>query len=639
MSARRFALLAALAFAIMFAASNLIANSWLRSWRLDLTEDRLYTLSEGTRRTLDDLSEPVELTLYYSRDAAALRPDLQAYAARVREMLQSFQSRSRGRIRFVEVDVEPVSEEEDAAVEQGLQAFRPFEGADPIYLGLTGANAIDDRRGIPFFDPQREPFLEYEITRLIFELENPEPTRVALITSLPLDPQLAAIPQFASPARVFADELGRLLEVEVLAGDFQQIPDVDVLAIIHPGDLNLGQLYAIDQFILRKGRAFIALDPASLMALQGGGGNPFAPTPQASPSSSQALAPLFERWGVTMTAAVVMDREGALPVPVEGPDGQQTQAPQPLFFVVPADEGLDRDDLMTAWLNRGINFGLAGGLSASARDGVTTHALVRTSGETARMPASQAMAAPSPYDIFATWQSAGRRETIALRLSGSLETAFPDGRPPAPPPVEGEPAPPAPEVAEPLTRSATPAELVIVADTDFLADDFYVDPRNNTAAADNGSFALNAIDVLGGSDALVSLRSRASTPRRLDVVEDMEREAIANIRNRQQQLQADLEQTEAQLAELQARGQGSGFLSGNANAELTEDENAAIERFRRRVIEVRGELRGVERNLRGDIDRLQALVAFINVWMAPLAVALGGLFLFWRSQRRGGARR
>ncbi|QGZ95381.1 GldG family protein [Terricaulis silvestris] len=647
MSARRFAFFAALALFVMFIAANITANSWFRSWRLDLTENQLYSLSRGTQETLNDLSEPVELTLYYSRDAAAPSPQLGAYAARVREMLQTFAARSHGRVRFVEVDVEAFSEAEDDAVEAGIEPIRPYEGADPIYFGLIGANAIDDQRVIPFVDPQREGFLEYEITRLIYELENPSRTRVALITSLPIDPAAAARP--GAPAggqSVFATELGRLLDVTRLAPDFTEIPDVDVLAIIHPGALSQAQLYAVDQFVLRKGRLFLALDPASMVSMQSAGFDPFNPVAPAPASST--LEPLLGRWGVTMTPGVVLDREGALEVTVQDPaTGQEGPMPQPLFFSVPAAQ-LDREDLMTAWLRRQINFGLAGSLSASERDGVEVIPLIRTSGQTMRMSAQEAMMQPSPIDIMNRWPSAsGRIETIALRLSGNLETAFPEGRPadePAPV-IEGEAPPPAAELpapeepAEPLARSATPAEIVIVADTDFLEDNFYVDPRNGVTAADNASFALNAIDVLGGSDALVSLRSRAPSVRRMDMVDDMEAEAERRIRRRQEELQGELAETEARLAALQERGRGSGFFSGNLGAELTPEENAEIERFRAQVVEVRGELRRTERDLRGDIDRLETIVVFINIWLAPLLIATAGLFFFWRRQRRGRVRR
>lgn len=625
MSARRFAVFAGLAFLLMFVAGNLLSTSWLRSWRLDLTQDRLYSISPGTQTVLNELSEPVTLTLYYSRDAGAAVPALQTYAARVREMLQTYAARSSGRVRFAEVNVETFTEREDEAAEAGLQPYRPNQGADPIYFGLVGANAIDDTRGIPFFDPQREAYLEYELTRLIYELENPTRTRVGLITALDIDP---AAGDTGVPSRsVFGAEMGRLLQVEKLAPDFTDIPDVDVLAIIHPGALTEAQLYAIDQFILRRGRAFIALDPASMMAQEQGatGFDPFNPVLPAPTSST--LEPMLSRWGVTFSRDVVLDGENALPIRVQRPDtGEPIDMPQPLFFVVPAAD-LNREDLMTAWLRRGINFGLAGGLNVSQRPGLESTTLARTSGDTMRIPAEAALARPSPFELAAMWrQSGGRRETIAVRLSGAVETAFPDG------PPEGAVPP-----AQPLARSQSGAEIVIVADADFLDDVFYIDPSTGGSAADNASFALNAIDVLGGSDALVSLRSRAPAPRRMDMIDDLERDAQEAMESREEELRADLEATEARLAQLQAQGRGSGAFAGNLGAELTPEEAAVVRELEARVGEVRGQLRRTERELRGDVDRLETLVVFVNVWLMPLLVAGAGLFFFWRRQRRGRA--
>lgn len=623
MSARRFAVFAALAFALMFLAGNLLANSWLRSWRLDLTQDQIYSISPGTQTILNELSEPVTLTLYYSRDAGAAVPQLQTYAGRVREVLQTYAARARGRVRFVEVNVEAFTEQEDEAAEAGLQPFRPYQGADPIYFGLVGANAIDDTRGIPFFDPQREAYLEYELTRLIYELENPTRTRVGLITSLNLDPNAGAAGRPNNS--VFAAEMGRLLQVTKLAPDFTDIPDVDVLAIIHPGALSEAQLYAIDQFILRRGRAFIAVDPASMMAQEQGaaGFDPFNPT-LPTPTSS-TLEPLLTRWGVAFSGDVVLDGDGALPIRVQRPDnGQTVDMPQPLFFAIPAD-ALNRDDLMTAWLRRGINFGMAGGLNVTQRPGLESTPLARTSGDTMRIPAQAALARPSPFELAGIWRQAGGRvETVAVRLSGVVETAFPNGAP------EGATPP-----AQPLTRSQASAEIVIVADADFLDDIFYIDPNSGASAADNASFALNAIDVLGGSDALVSLRSRAPAERRMEMIDDLEREAQAAIDSREEELRADLEATEARLAQLQAQGRGSGAFSGNLGAELTPEEAALVRDLEVRIADVRGELRRTERELRGDVERLEALVVFINVWLGPLLVAGAGLFFFWRRQRRG----
>jgi ABC-type uncharacterized transport system involved in gliding motility auxiliary subunit len=432
---------------------------------------------------------------------------------------------------------------------------------------------------------------------------------------------------------VFEIEAGRLMQVVKLASDFTEIPEgFDLLAIIHPGPLTEAQLYAIDQYVLRHGRAFIALDPAAVSAEQAGGGMEafmqMAPTPTAS-----SLEPLLSRWGVAMSRDVVMDLDGALPVQAQDANGQPVNAPQPLFFRVPPEQR-DNEDMLTAWLSRDMNFGLAGELTWSEREGLTVTPLIRTSGRTMRLSAERAMLRPSPFEILQQWPAGGGRiETVALRASGNLETAYPEGRPAgAGAAAEGAP--------EHLVRSATPAELVVVSDVDFLSDPFYVD-QTGAPMADNGAFALNALDILSGSDALVSLRSRAPSERRMEFVERLERDAQRRIESRQQELQAQLAETEQRLADLQARGRGSGFFAGDLGAELTAEERGEIDSFREQVVSVRGELRSVGRDLRRDIDRVEAITVFINLWLAPMLVAAAGLFLFWRRQRRAlrGARR
>jgi ABC-2 type transport system permease protein len=627
MTGRRFALVAALSLFVMFVSANLIANTLFRGWRIDLTENQLYSLSPGSKQVLDDLTEPLELTLYYSPDSAADIPQVQTYASRVREMLHSFAARSKGKLRFTEVNVAPVSVEEDQANEAGIEPMRLYEGADPIYLGLSGANAIDDTRVIPSFSPDREAFLEYEITRVIYELENPDRTHVALITSLPIDPAQAANPMFGPGQQsTFSTEMGRMMQVQTLTPDFTEIPaDADVLVLIHPPSLTDVQLFAVDQFILRKGRAFIALDPAALSAQRNQ--NPYDPMAMIGGAATVSrLDPLLTRWGVRMSDDVVMDLDNALEVMARDETGNAVRTIQPLYFKTPATpDNLDREDLTTAYLNRGINFGLAGALAVSQREGLTATPLARTSGQTSRMPAAQALITPPPSEILRTWSpTAGRVETIALRLSGTLQSAFAEGPPPE--------APPAADGSAPLTQSAAPAEIVIVADVDFLEDGFYI--QQNGSIADNASFALNAIDILGGSDALVSLRARAPSLREMDLLKRMEADAQRMMERRQSELQTELQETEARLAQLQAGGRGSGFFTGDLGAELTADERAEIERAQTRVGEVRDQLRSIERDLRSNINQLEALVVFINVWLAPLLIAGAGLFLFWRRQRR-----
>jgi ABC-type uncharacterized transport system involved in gliding motility auxiliary subunit len=625
MSARRYALIVFAALAVIFLAGNVVASSWFAGARLDLTENRLYSISKGTRDTLDGLAEPVTLTFYYSRDAAAAYPQVRTYGARVRELLQTYARRSRGKVRVVEVDPVRFTEAEDEAVAAGLEPLNPEQGADPIYLGLTGANAVDEKVTIPQLAWDREPFLEYEITRLISELQNVARKKVALITALPWEPDLVSEAAGGQGGQPFVlGELARLADVQKLAADFTGIdPDVDILAIIHPWALNEQQLYVVDQFLMAKGRAFIALDPAAIMAAQAAG--PFG-MPMAPPQSASSLPMFLQKWGVVIGEEVVIDRANALPIQTMGPAGQPVVMPQPLFFAIPADK-LGRDDLITANLARGMNVGAPGALTWTATPGLTVTPLARTSGETMRIPAELALSRPDPAMLLRQYVPASRQETVAVRIAGKLASAF------AAKPATVAAAPD----AKHLAGSAGEAAIVLVSDVDFLDDNFYLAGApggGRQALLDNATFVLNAIDQLSGADALASLRSRAPSLRRMEVVERIRNDAQAQMVETQEQLQAELAETEQGLRALEAKGQGSGFFSGNLGAELTGEERAQIEKFRARTLEVRKQLRAVERGYRTELDRLEGWLILLNVWLAPILVAGVGVYVMWRRQRR-----
>ncbi|MDX2235802.1 MAG: GldG family protein [Hyphomonadaceae bacterium] len=625
MSARRYALVVFAALVVIFLASNVIVSSWFAGARLDLTENRLYSISKGTRDTLRELNEPITLTFYYSRDAAAPYPQVRTYGARVRELLQTYQRRSGGKVRVVEVDPVRFTDAEDEAVAAGLQPLNPEAGADPIFLGITGANAVDEKVTIPQLSWDREPFLEYELTRLIAELQSTGRPKVGLITALGWNPSLTGgDPRMAAQSGqpFVVGELARLVEIEKLAPDFTGIgPEIDVLAIVHPWALTEQQLYEIDQFMMRKGRAFVAVDPAAIMTE--GAPNPFGMPQDAAPSSSN-LAPILEKWGVAVSADAVIDRIHALPIQAMGPNGQPMVMPQPLFFEVPADR-LNREDLVTAALARGINVGAPGAITWTSAPGVEVTPLARTSGDTMRIPAAQATSRPDPATLLQQYVGSARQETLAVRIAGTLPSAFGAQRP-----GTIAAAPDAPHLAQ----SAEPATVILVSDVDFLNDNFYLSGQQRQALVDNASLLLNAIDQLGGSTALLSLRSRAPSLRRMTVVEGIRNDAQARMVETQAVLQGELAAAEQGLQELEAKGQGSGFFAGDLGAELTAEERARIEDFRAKALELRKQLRAVERGFRTDLDRLEGWLILLNVWLAPLLVIGAGVFWILRRQRR-----
>jgi ABC-type uncharacterized transport system involved in gliding motility auxiliary subunit len=618
MSPRRYGAFMAAALALIFLASNTLAHVLMRGARLDLTENHLYSLSDGTKTILASLAEPIDITLYYSADASARYPLMRAYSARVRELLRTYAARAHGQIRLREINPERFTESEDAAVAAGIEAQTMEPNAPPIYFGIGGANAVDERVSIPFLDPDREAYLEYEITRLISELESPRHVKVALVTSLPLDPRAAGDPNSDQP--LFMRELARAMDVQVMPRGFTAIPDdVEELVVIQPWALSVGERYAIDQFMMRKGRAFMALDPAAVAWVQASALTP----PSVEPSAT--LDALLGPWGLAVSHDVVLDGQRALQVETQDDSGRTIVAPQPMFIAVPPDQ-IDKDDLITSALTRGFYFGAPGAITWRPIDGEIVAPLAHSSKATMRFPAAEALAGARAQDVLARFAPSGRTETFVVRVSGALKSAF------------GPVAPVGVARAAPhLAQSARPVEMVLVSDVDFLRDSFYVSQQGHVPVVDNGALALNAIDLLAGSDALVSLRSRAPALRALGKIEDMRKAAQARLLESETKLRATLTETEDRLAAIEAKGRGSGFFSGDLGAELTPEERDEVEKFRAQAVRVRGQLRDVERDYRQEVDQLEAWVTALDVWLAPGLIALAGLLVYWRRARRRSA--
>ena len=577
-----------------FVGLNLAASATLDSVRLDLTERGLYRLSDGTREILRRLDEPVSLSFYYSRGEAAGYPAVRAYAARVRELLRGVAAASGGRVRLEEIDPEPFSQAEDRAIAAGLEPI-PAEGGTSLFFGLVGRNAVDDARVIAVFDPAREARLEYDIAALIAALERARKPRVALISSLSLPSGEGANPLIA--------DLEAAFEVTRVEADFEALPDADALMMLHPGELSEAQLYLIDQFALTRGRVFAALDPMAHIALKPGPDG----LPPLRASRASDLPRLLARWGAAFDDTVtVMDRENGLPVQVVEEGRPRTRA-YPLWFSIPP-AGFADDAPSVAALSRGINLGSPGLIEAIEGSGVEMRPLLTSSRDAARLDADIAAGSPAPADLLSGYAPADDAPlVIAARLSGRIESAFPNG-------------PPAADIAfDPSAhRDEGEAEIVLIADADWLDPAFFTrqGPGGAEIVADNAAFALNAMDRLAGDPALVNLRSRAPSERRMRRVDALRAEAESRYLALQTELEGDLQQAEEDLAQLNAQGAGS-VLSG---ARAQDAERA--EALRAEILETRARLRDIERDFRTEIDALERRLLIWTVWAPALGVAL-----------------
>jgi ABC-type uncharacterized transport system involved in gliding motility auxiliary subunit len=617
-----------LALAVLFLGVVMLSNLALRGMRLDLTQNRLFTLTPGTKQVLGEIKEPINLYFYFSRDAAAKQsPLIMPYAARVREFLEEVTARAGGKIRLQVIDPQPFSEDEDRAAEAGLQ---PLPGGDgtggSLYFGLAGTNSTDGRSAIPDFTPDREEFLEYDVAKLIQELASPKKPVIGLVSTLPMQGQYNPMTGQMGETWPILSQLEQLFTIRSLTTDLDHIDkDVDVLMIVHPKNFPPKALYAIDQFVMRGGKVLLFVDPDSGADTSGQDQqNPFA---GAGANHSSNLEPLLTAWGVAYDPTkVVADLDLGLEVraSMQGPPTRH------IGILGLRKEDMNNKDVDTASLDS-INVATAGFLAP--RTGATTkfESLLMSSTSAAPLPASRFGPMTDPASLRDGFKPTGIRYAIAARITGPVSSAYPQGAPADQKPATGPP------LAH-LAKSTGSANIVIIADTDMLMDYMWVQTREllgqriSQAFASNGDLVANALDNLGGSSALISIRGRATFSRPFERVEALKRQADDRLRAKVLELQSELQQTESKLTELQSK------RNDQASLMLTPEQEQEVKRFTAEKAHVRKELRETQRGLDVEINRLDVWLKVLNIAVAPLAVALAGaLLLSLRRRRRASA--
>lgn len=649
MNKRSISLGALLVALVLLVSVNVLARVGMRSARFDLTENSLYTLAPGTRNVLADLEEPITLRLYFSRKAASDLAFLQAYAQRIQELLEEYVSESSGKLTLEVIEPEPFSEEEDRAVGYGLQGAT-LQNGDKLYFGLVGTNSVDDERSIPFFDSQREQFLEYDLTELVYDLSHLDKKVVAVMSSLPLQGEMTD-PRRPPRPWVILQQMEQLFEVRQLdpSTTTEIEDDVDVLMLVHPKALSDELRYAIDQYVLGGGKVLLFVDPlCEVDPGEAEGGNPmFA-------DRSSNLADLMKAWGVELVPSkLAADKDLA----------QRVNARSgPVDYVVwlsLREDQLSADDFVTAQLEQ-INLASAGILHAV--DGATTSVepLMQTTTEAMAVDAMQVQMGPDPERLLDTYFAEGQKLMLAARISGPAHSAFPDGRPGGEPedsadeagdePSEGVSAPDA-DTADGAAddadddaaggakashlAEADSIQVIVVADADILHERLWARVQDFLGQAlvmpiaDNGEFVSNCLDNLCGSNDLISLRGRGGYQRPFEKKIELEREADARFRAEEQALEAKLREAETRLTELQQQKDGSSALI------LSDEQVAEIERFQQERLETRKQLREVQHQLRKDIESLGTWLKLANVLLVPAVLGLGALGLTaLRSGRR-----
>lgn len=596
----------------LFVGINIIANETLTAQRLDLTSSRLFTLSEGSRNIAGRLDEPVTLRFYFSARQFADIPQYLTYGKRVRDLLEEYVAAGKGMINLQVIDPEPFSEAEDQAVGYGIQQLPIDATGETGYLGLVGTNATDQELPIPYLNPQREDSLEYDITKLVYNLANPKKRIIGILSDLPV---LGGTPdpQTGEPGAAWAsfDLLKEFFELKEIARDTKQIePEVDTLLVVHPKNLPPATVYAIDQFVLGGGKAMIFVDPMAEEDRPAQDPN----NPMVMPKIDSGLPELFAKWGISMASdQIAGDLEAAVRVSMNGSRGPQEVNYLPWLQLT--ESRLNHDDFVTNQL-KSVNVGSAGILER-AKDAKTTWVpLLSTGAHSGLLTRDAIMFVRDPAAMLENFKADKSNLVIAARVTGVVETAFPEGAP------LSEQDKRAPGNPNHLKASKGPVNLIVVADTDVLADRFWVrmerflNMRVPNPFANNADFLINAVDNLGGNDDLISLRSRGEYTRPFKVVEEIRRDAEAQFRDQEQALQAKLKETETKLQELQTNSDAGG------EALLSPEQRKEIELFRAEQLKTRKQLRAVQHDLQKNIERLGTRLKFINIGAIPLLLSL-----------------
>ena len=575
----------------LFCALVVVNNEAFDNVRVDLTENQVYSLSDGSKRVVAEIDEPLNLYFFYSDTTTKGMTGLRNYANRVQSLLEEYETISNGKIRLQVIDPEPFSEAEDQAAQFGLTGAALGQLDESVYFGLAGTNALDDQAVIGFFDPQKEAFLEYDVSKLIFQLSQPNAVNITVLTDIPVSGGQNTMTGQFSPPLAFFNQLEQLYTVEKIDASATEIPsDTDILLIAHPKNLSEQLLQSIDQYAMAGGRLMLFVDPhfeSDQMAMMGGVG------------ANASEFPLLEDWGIEIAPEQVL-LDASLGLEVRTPQGGVARH---LGIVGFNQASVDSADVITANLES-INAASVGVISIKDGASLSMQPLLTSSGNNQLIQSAIYSLSQDPTELTRDFVSDNQSHVVMARVTGSASSAFTQGE-------ESD-----------WIASTDNLSLIVVADADVLTDRFWVQQSNffgqtiYTPFADNGDLVNNAVENLTGSDALISIRSRGTFSRPFERVQALEVEAEAKFRAQEEVLQQQLAETETQLAQLQGQQVESGALV------VTPEQQAAIDQFIEQRIAIRKDLRDVRYQLERDIDALGNLLKVINIAGAPLLLTL-----------------
>ena len=533
----------------------------LPSMRVDLTQERLYTLGAGSKQLAREISEPISLKLYFSQAVSGELPQLRDYSQRIYDLLLEYQEINPNNIIVEKIDPIAFSDAEDEATLAGLRSAPVSLGGETLFLGLIAERSGDEtsREVIDFFNPERERFLEYDVSQVIYKLGKQKPLSVGVFSDAPLFGGYGGFGMQQSAPWTVITQLQQIASVSpVLEEDINE--QLDVLLVVHPERVSDQAAYAIEQYLLNGGRGLFFVDPNAEVLAQGPGGG-----------SSSTLAQLFDQWGLQYDSEqVVGDLTWGLRIPVD-----ETSAPLPHVGILglPAD-AMDQNSIITTELES-INIASSGSLSLADNSPLSWTPLLQTTTNAKQFTREEYNSADNHGQLLVDYNGDGQRLVLAAKIKGEVSASFTEY--PEPKVEEGaETDTDGEKTAEPPQRPAHiesgTINAIVVADVDILSDRLWVQVSNLFGQrvvmpwANNGDFLLNAVENLGGSEALISLRSRGQYSRPFTVVNQLRNEAAEAFKQEEQILLDRLKVLEESIASVNAP------LDGEAEVVLSPEQ-------------------------------------------------------------------
>ena len=646
--------------AVLLLCINLISSVLFKNVKADLTADHLFTISSGTKSVLSKIDEPINVRVYYTRKLGEVAPLYGKYFERVKALLEQYRDLSGGKLQLTFLEPEAFSDAEDRAVASGLRGVRLNQDGETGYFGLVASNTTDNESTVEFFSPDRERFLEYDLTKLINGLAHPKKHVIGLIAGIPIDGGAVNPMQpmrQPPPAWMVMEQIREFFEVKTLQPDLKAIPgDIDVLMLVQPQGLTGDAAYAIDQFALKGGRILAFVDPVAETSPGPGMGMGMQ---MPAPGPDGEFVKLLKTWGVSIDPSKVAG-DPSLARRVQFGGGRRPTVTDYLAWLQIDKAQINERDVLAASIER-LNLASVGILTKA--DGATTSVtpIIQTTDKAGTLEADKLRFQPDPIALLKDFKSGGAPLMLAARIGGEAKTAFPDGPPKPKPNADGKkdgaqpaadaakadaPKADAPKADAAKADAATANQpqkpevasgkvnIVVVADSDMLNDQFWVEVRDFMGQqlampqAHNAAFVVNALENLSGGEALASLRGRGINDRPFELVNEIRRDAERHFREKEQTLVAQLKDLQEKVSNMETKGGEGGTIL------LSDKDKQTIESARNQMISVRRDLRDVKLALRQDIDRLGGWLKFFNVAAIPLAIGLGGIAVGLAARRR-----